>query len=918
MKPTMIAAVLSLATAQAAPEAFGQTARVKVTFTHVEAQGDFPFDTGNMIASVSPTGGATHSRALNHCHLDPIAGTICVFPEFLGFNQFVEFDVPVTGNGRVDLNIGLIDEDTIDDDEVDLTGTAGGDLARIRLNLLTNTWVALDGESFPYTVGQPPGGDNAGCSSDGGVPALCWNVEVTCTPGDTFACNAPLRECDSHPGTRTCSPAGSMGACVPNDLDDPNVCVMPVCKGGARDVDRNGNTNPDDDGDGLLDCWEEEGGIDYDGNGSIDLVLPGAKVDRKNLYVEIDQFDCEQPGGECDPMATTKFGPRPAAVTLAKTMFANAPVSNPDGSTGIDLELQIDELLPHKDLCTMDDGTDPNNCYRLQKIAFFGTAAERTNQARRFAKRVAYRYSLWADSVDTGTVVGWGRLGGVDTIIGLGSAPSDFQQARTFVHELGHNLKLDHGGGDGVNQKPNYLSVMNYRFSAGLSRGMDPPFIDYSRASLPSLFENALDEPDGIGDGDLWSGFMCPGNTNDTEVGNQKFDWNCNGNPDDLDVQSDVNGDRLCVDNGVDGILQTPAVGDDQLRGQFILAGANGVLDSMVAGDDIVVGPVGGMGPNRIWSGINGLFQTALAGDDVIQGGVIWDGPDRTCNSVAVGDDARDTATRKPNTVQATELKGYNDWAHIQLPFQDKLKSGFEITGDDISTPEPNLKTIQEATRQLERTDVQLTKVMTRGSGSDVTITITAKNIGPKIALRPVVNDRMPAGLVAKTCTSAGTTCMKNGDLYAVDLLSLSPGQQKTVTIAACSVAGANLTNTATVISETVDSNRANDTATATLNANATWATGVNYKVGDRVVFQGMVFKCLQAHPSQAGWTPTATPALWNRPAPCATSAWQTQTDYPLNHEVTFNGRRYRCKTAHVSQATWTPSATPALWQLVQ
>lgn len=32
----------------------------------------------------------------------------------------------------------------------------------------------------------------------------------------------------------------------------------------------------------------------------------------------------------------------------------------------------------------------------------------------------------------------------------------------TFMHELGHNLGLGHGGGDPINYKPNYLSIMSY------------------------------------------------------------------------------------------------------------------------------------------------------------------------------------------------------------------------------------------------------------------------------------------------------------------------------------------------------------------------------------------------------------------------------------------------------------------------
>mgnify|MGYP001769098295 CR=1 FL=1 len=38
------------------------------------------------------------------------------------------------------------------------------------------------------------------------------------------------------------------------------------------------------------------------------------------------------------------------------------------------------------------------------------------------------------------------------------------QQGGTLMHELGHTLGLRHGGNVETNDKPNYLSVMNYSF----------------------------------------------------------------------------------------------------------------------------------------------------------------------------------------------------------------------------------------------------------------------------------------------------------------------------------------------------------------------------------------------------------------------------------------------------------------------
>ena len=41
------------------------------------------------------------------------------------------------------------------------------------------------------------------------------------------------------------------------------------------------------------------------------------------------------------------------------------------------------------------------------------------------------------------------------------------------------------------------------------------------------------------------------------------------------------------------------------------------------------------------------------------------------------------------------------------------------------------------------------------------------------------------------------------------------------------------------------------------------WVVGVAYKVDDKVTYQGTVYRVVQAHTSQAAWTPTAAPSLW-------------------------------------------------------
>jgi len=65
---------------------------------------------------------------------------------------------------------------------------------------------------------------------------------------------------------------------------------------------------------------------------------------------------------------------------------------------------------------------------------------------------------------------GLAEQGGNDFVVSLGGIVNKtgvnphFQIASAFMHELGHNLGLHHGGNEPANYKPNYLSIMNYRY----------------------------------------------------------------------------------------------------------------------------------------------------------------------------------------------------------------------------------------------------------------------------------------------------------------------------------------------------------------------------------------------------------------------------------------------------------------------
>jgi chitin-binding protein len=67
--------------------------------------------------------------------------------------------------------------------------------------------------------------------------------------------------------------------------------------------------------------------------------------------------------------------------------------------------------------------------------------------------------------------------------------------------------------------------------------------------------------------------------------------------------------------------------------------------------------------------------------------------------------------------------------------------------------------------------------------------------------------------------------------------------------------------------------------------------------------------------------TPTASPTPSPSPSPSPTSSppssgtWAPYTAYAVGAVVTYNGLSYRCIQAHTSLPGWEPPNTPALWQ---
>ena len=82
------------------------------------------------------------------------------------------------------------------------------------------------------------------------------------------------------------------------------------------------------------------------------------------------------------------------------------------------------------------------------------------------------------------------------------------------------------------------------------------------------------------------------------------------------------------------------------------------------------------------------------------------------------------------------------------------------------------------------------------------------------------------------------------------------------------------------------------------------WAIGRAYAVDDRVQHNGTLYKCVQAHTSQAGWTPDKTPALWEVASKGQTGTVDDPIDAARGMEYTYglyykdpdDGKTYICE----------------------
>ena len=356
------------------------------------------------------------------------------------------------------------------------------------------------------------------------------------------------------------------------------------------------NDGGDSDGDGLCDNWEKNGYTDPHSGQFIDLPHMGADPKHKDIFVQADYMVDSTPN-LCDQnFICDSFGhthkPNPDAIKMLINAFANAPVENPDGTTGINIHIDCGpDCIMNPDtgetwgqysrafainpeietlgweVCPTPPATgECDYIWRdfddLKSLYFTPTGRTASFHYMIFAHSLGITSGLGPNESVSGLgrstpnsdfIISLGGLGACQSLVGPGQQCAGFvgnkiNQAGNFMHELGHNLGLRHGGFDDANFKPNYLSIMNYWFNQnGLIENGTAGYLDYSRFSaIPPLDQFALKESVGLNGGpaiaNYGTTYSCYPNS--SIVGGQtiptarypfvmhangSIDWNCDG-----------------------------------------------------------------------------------------------------------------------------------------------------------------------------------------------------------------------------------------------------------------------------------------------------------------------------------------------------------------------------------------------------
>lgn len=110
------------------------------------------------------------------------------------------------------------------------------------------------------------------------------------------------------------------------------------------------------------------------------------------------------------------------------------------------------------------------------------------------------------------------------------------------------------------------------------------------------------------------------------------------------------------------------------------------------------------------------------------------------------------------------------------------------------------------------------------------------------------------------------------------------------------------------------------ETALEAVSLFPSWQSGIDYTVGQRVRYNGVLYSVLQAHTSQDTWQPDVAVSLFAKvliPDPDVVPEWEqpgSTNPYMKGDRVLFEGTVYE---SLIDNNVWSPTAYPAGWEAV-